>query len=709
MGGIYKTYRERGGKRFGPYYYTTVRTAGGKTKGVYLGRTEKEASANEARLHSVQGAKWQGATRQNRHARSLWVAALFALLLIALSAFFGSAMTGRITLSPQILSQGSEISGTVTIGFGSGDFLPDSTVVRAAINGLEGSIPLSKAMNLLGASVHRVGLGNGEYANAGSTLGGSGDGYGIPGLNATYPWLAFTLNVSYQLQSNGSNATETSSVLVNGVVSKDSPYSWAAGPDAIGLSASVLNVSRQGGNSSIGSDAISVDVAGDAVTVTTSFSESSQGFGPGFETNATEEISFPMQWLGLTAPQDTGTYELDVELVYQNVSIANFTTELTVQPPQAMPQEPGQPQEQPEPALDSDADGDADATDCQPSDPQISHSAAETCGNGIDEDCDGVDGICMANATAPNATISMTANVTANITANITTNMTAKIIWNETIQHKAVIGRPVKWTSKFRLSAKASGVNITVPAAAENMTVSEIEGGVRKGIEEGRIKERQEPKGVSAKSKAGYSQAETNDQAERKEFSIEEEIEELEIEYYTPGPEAVERVMDRYRKEITIYSGIHYQDVLAFTTLPSEALADGVRLFRTTAGAREPVQANASDTNGNGLADYVEWLVPHLSNETYELIIEISKAEHLDENRSFISDIYGQVKAQDGNWSEPINNNEYVRATFRKNLTSDRDITIYARPGSVAINGTAVPYDIYLTKKRIDEIRVLLA
>ncbi|MBU4069599.1 MAG: hypothetical protein KJ646_01305 [Nanoarchaeota archaeon] len=127
------------------------------------------------------------------------------------------------------------------------------------------------------------------------------------------------------------------------------------------------------------------------------------------------------------------------------------------------------------------------------------------------------------------------------------------------------------------------------------------------------------------------------------------------------------------------------------------------------------VPYTAYDLDNDGYVDYIEWLVPHLSNQTYELIIEITKAEHLDENRSFISDIYDYVKAQDGNWSEVINDSEYVRVTFEQELDSTRDITVYARSacavsgdGYVVINGTQVPCDIYQKKKRIEEIRRLL-
>ncbi|MBW3018128.1 hypothetical protein KY325_03145, partial [Candidatus Woesearchaeota archaeon] len=60
-------------------------------------------------------------------------------------------------------------------------------------------------------------------------------------------------------------------------------------------------------------------------------------------------------------------------------------------------------------------------------------------------------------------------------------------------------------------------------------------------------------------------------------------------------------------------------------------------------------------------------------------IIEITKAMHLDANRTIISNIYDDVKELDDVWSETINENEYVRVTFEKELTSANDITVYPR------------------------------
>jgi len=84
---------------------------------------------------------------------------------------------------------------------------------------------------------------------------------------------------------------------------------------------------------------------------------------------------------------------------------------------------------------------------------------------------------------------------------------------------------------------------------------------------------------------------------------------------------------------------------MAFTTLEKETSQEKVRLYHLINDTKEQVQINKFDLNNNSLIDYIEWLVPSLSNETYELIIEISKAEHLDENKTFLSDIYEQVKA----------------------------------------------------------------
>src|SRR3989339_14821 len=93
---------------------------------------------------------------------------------------------------------------------------------------------------------------------------------------------------------------------------------------------------------------------------------------------------------------------------------------------------------------------------------------------------------------------------------------------------------------------------------------------------------------------------------------------------------------------------------------------------------RVQVGFDAYDLDNDSYVDYIEWIVPHLSNQTYD-IIYITKAEHLDENRTFIEDISDEVKYLDGNWSKPINDSEYVRVTFEIPLDNTRDVTFYGR------------------------------
>ena len=246
----------------------------------------------------------------------------------------------------------------------------------------------------------------------------------------------------------------------------------------------------------------------------------------------------------------------------------------------------------------------------------------------------------------------------------------------ETIQGYAEINKPVKWNKKIIFKESRENVTVSLPQNITNIKVYKIINETKEEISQDKLKiaeeNRPENEEITTIFATGDIQEETN-------LSIEDKVEEVEIEYDTEGPPIVENEIDENRKEIMVYSEVHYTEILAYTTI-REASKDLIKLYRTTDGIREPAEIiNYADTNNNSLIDKIEWIVPSLSNETYELIIEISKAEHLNESREFISDIYEQVNDLDNIWSEPINNNEYVRVTFERNLTSDRDITLWPK------------------------------
>ncbi len=84
------------------------------------------------------------------------------------------------------------------------------------------------------------------------------------------------------------------------------------------------------------------------------------------------------------------------------------------------------------------------------------------------------------------------------------------------------------------------------------------------------------------------------------------------------------------------------------------------------------------DSDNDNLYAGVEWVAPHLSSQTFEIIV-ITKAIHLDENKNYIEDIYEQVKTLDNVWSETISDGDYVRITFEQKLDNTKDITLYPR------------------------------
>jgi hypothetical protein len=109
------------------------------------------------------------------------------------------------------------------------------------------------------------------------------------------------------------------------------------------------------------------------------------------------------------------------------------------------------------------------------------------------------------------------------------------------------------------------------------------------------------------------------------------------------------------------------------------------------------VQFTAYDLNNNGKLDYVEWTVPHLSEQVFKIIF-ISKAWHLDSNLEILEDIYDQVATQEGTYQEntfaTVPQNNFVRVTFQQVLDNANDITMYMRP-NCTVGGCNASVEVY--------------
>ena len=272
----------------------------------------------------------------------------------------------------------------------------------------------------------------------------------------------------------------------------------------------------------------------------------------------------------------------------------------------------------------------------------------------------------------------------------------------EVIQYGAVIGKPVKWKKKILLN-KSAKLEVEVPIEATNVTVTKFVAGVEEEVlaklevSEGvfeSIGDTEKSSLLSGMFSGGnmltgmavgdlveeilektYTLDEEGHINETKTLVVEELVEAIEIEYETPGPEAYVEATDD-GKRILVTSETHYENILAFIDIPETDLAK-IEFYRVVDGTRVIHEFDGYDTNDNGLVDYVEWVVPSLSNDTYEIVIEIINAEHLDSNREFISDIFSEVSKRDDVWSEAINDGEHVRIKFEKQLDSKKDITLY--------------------------------
>jgi|GEM_PF-4104967 len=301
-----------------------------------------------------------------------------------------------------------------------------------------------------------------------------------------------------------------------------------------------------------------------------------------------------------------------------------------------------------------------------------------------------------------------------NLTNVTATNGSASIT---TTQFRPKIGEPVKWKKEINLET-AGSINVTIPASAEvvsitklDETTADVNGGEEIQTNETVSVVEEVPFTITGNViRAGIYDKENlfqkafrglgnlfrkilgaltgrviqeNVVGEERVIEINDTAANYTIEYQTEAPQAFEEETGVGKR--IIISGpdeLNYTNVLAFTNLGKEVEPNSAKLYHIVEGVRVETAIMQFDTNGDNLVDYIEWNVPHLSNQTYELIIEITKAEHLDSNRNSISDIYENVSQLDDVWSEEISDGHYVRVTFEVPLDNTRDITIYPRIAS---------------------------
>jgi len=207
---------------------------------------------------------------------------------------------------------------------------------------------------------------------------------------------------------------------------------------------------------------------------------------------------------------------------------------------------------------------------------------------------------------------------------NITVeNVTVFNVTEIPTQLKAEINKPVKWV-KIISAENSEAINQTInislslPKQAFNLAVKDIK--LNKLIDKNKVVIKPDKDELKE-----FKEGETKEKELEFEDSFEEnEAKEYLIEYETAAPVAVEKEINSMRKQITISSDLHYTNVLAYTDIPIEVTQQKIRLYWIRNNTKE-LFTNVSyyDLNNNSLIDRIEWIVPGLSNQTFEIEIEV--------------------------------------------------------------------------------------
>ncbi len=688
---VHKKYTYKNGKRYGPYLYETKRV-NGKIITTYLGTASENVEDKRKRTF-------------NFIPILVILGLVFAVSFLFL--YFPTEFTGRATLDVQANYEfGELITGNLNLNIKSGELIPEDSLIVISLGDVVKEISLSDLVSKNST--------NGNFYAEGFEISGDGNGFGLIGSKVIYPEIEFDLKVldSEETESSGSSSEEVEEIVeeneteessteeANSSVSneEESHESEAEAETAEANEAEEIVVEEVqeeteeeiieeepeepeeeteeeveeeaeeyeivtapitgevilededlisgvvsfendfsynliGGTSveiveeslSIEEADLNLEIVEGIAIVSTDYFEISEGFGEEFSGEESLVLEIDISKFEFIAEENS---ELKVELIYGENVLAEEEKDISVE-----------------------------------------------------------ELVEVVNETLINETI----------VANVTVNTT---------QYGAVLGQPVRWKKKIELS-EGSELLVELPSIASNVSVVKI---VKEDVGEDETEEiivevddevvveeivpEVEEENVTGNVLTGMVTVEISDEVveevSQKEdlvlVEFNESVEEVEIEYETPAPYAEEEELEN--KKIVKIVGpeeVHYENVLAFTELSEDYGITNPQQIRINwiENGTYLQPSFVGDFDENGIYDYVEWVVPHLSNQTFEIIV-ITKAEHLDENRTLLSDIYEEVVELDGVWSETISENHYVRIVFEKNLTSDKDITIYPR----IVNGT---------------------
>lgn len=598
---VHKKYITRNGTRYGPYYYKSYRD-GNKVRKEYL--TEEEVSALEKKdePNFFSGVKF-----------SIFAAVLLIVIVGgAVFVAYQTQITGKVGLDVDASYRlGEPITGSLRLTMRAGELVPANSNIIASLGSQVKEMPLS---NL----VEGVQALNGNFYADGKQLEGSGEGYGLLGKKHSYPVVGFTLKITTPASvSEEGVEIPGSEAFMSGTASEDSGVTYGL---ENGQVAELVLGSVNANGQALPDSIVSVGVSGDSVHVSVDYSLDEEGFGLAYLGDEETVLDVSLANLGLTAEDG----ELVVGLVYGSEEIVSVSKQIVVT----------EISNASEIYVNMSGGGETSGT-----------TENETLGEDVNET--------QTNNETSNETQATTTNTTGTSdttgggggggteTATNQSEKTNRTIVKIVTTHEPIrLRERVKWTKKITLRTPGP-VAVDIPSKAENIVAKKIVNNVSVQLSSSSVG------GITGKvsleietdrppriltwlrklfgSITGKVISDWNEDEIKIRFK--ENASQYVLEYYTEAP-GVAETLESYGKKVVVSGpdNLGYTDILTYTNIP-ETLPVGqenlIKVYWIEGGAY--VNFSAKDRDANKMLDYIEWLTPHLSDQTFRAIILSTK------------------------------------------------------------------------------------
>ncbi|HUL51699.1 MAG TPA: LamG domain-containing protein, partial [Verrucomicrobiae bacterium] len=199
-----------------------------------------------------------------------------------------------------------------------------------------------------------------------------------------------------------------------------------------------------------------------------------------------------------------------------------------------------------------------------------------------------------------------------------------------------VINKPVTWTENVTLDSPVSKVSIEVPSDAKLVDINSNGKNVTSSTTIAPSPSAVASSGASVLVPLDNSSSLVQDKPV-KVVSVNTTSDQYGLKFVTPAPTATEKdnsSSNLYSKQVTVEnnSTLHYTDVRSFSSIPEDLVSKEIpfKLYWVINGSKTDVTNDPRfdvkfvDTNGNGIADQMQWTVPKLSEQVFVIEAQIT-------------------------------------------------------------------------------------